>query len=811
MEDRIGQQLGNYKLLRLLGQGGFADVYLGEHIHLRTQAAIKILQVRLGESSIQNFLNEARTIAHLVHPSIIRVLDFGVQDNTPFLVMDYAPRGTFRQRFLQGSPLPAAMLVPYIKQTAAALQYGHDKKLVHRDVKPENMLLSTNDEILLADFGLALIAYNTISRSPTETAGTAAYMAPEQLQGKPRPASDQYALGVIAYEWLTGTCPFEGSFFEVASQQVLAPPPSIFEKAPQTSKQVAAVVMQALDKDPQKRFLHVRDFAQALEEASMSNQHYPSRATASHKGSSTSMDARLLADRRSNAFPRPAQPNKTPMQSNSLTNLPTFPASNPNVSSTTHQSLSGVRIIPPGANSQPSMSGYPVSAQPPAPSANPNTTRQFSPSQSARQFSPSQAARQFSPSQVSQTNMPIFPAGTGSQANMPTPSSSQPLSGGSRPLPQGSHMTLAGIHPTPAKPIHSTEATRKVMASNQTSFTGVPFQANRTETGFQSKPLTGSGQLPGAINSGDKQPAANSSKNTFRSLAQTKAKFNLSTRNIIIVAFVILLIIGSIFAISMFNGSHETALERQNARATRIASHALATAQAKQSIQATQTAQAKIDMTNTYLPNGTSKLVLDDPLTNNRNNWQEGVDPTGVTGGKCTITDKGYQVDGSNLAPTPCFLPQHPHSNFTYQVNMNITNIGQRFSGAGIIFRANSDTKQYYFFEIFGSGNYSLQKCYTIGCINYIDGYKNGKQALTTFKQGNNVTNVLAVVAQGTSISLYLNKQKVSTVTDPFGAPFDTGDIGVMATGGNDTGVDTADNTITTAVFSHAKIWDIQG
>src|SRR5258708_32895300 len=140
MDDRIGKQLGNYRLLQLLGQGGFADVYLSEHIHLHTQAAIKVLQLRLIENNVQNFLNEARTIAHLVHPYIIRVLDFGVQDNVPFLVMDYASKGTFRQRFLNGhgQRLPATPLFPYIKQAAAALQYAHDKKLIHRDVKPEN-------------------------------------------------------------------------------------------------------------------------------------------------------------------------------------------------------------------------------------------------------------------------------------------------------------------------------------------------------------------------------------------------------------------------------------------------------------------------------------------------------------------------------------------------------------------------------------------------------------------------------------------------------------------------------------------------
>src|SRR5437762_14376833 len=135
MDGRIGKQLGNYRLIRLLGQGAFADVYLSEHILLRTQAAIKVLQLRLIENNVQSFLNEARTIAHLVHPYIIRVLDFGVEANTPFLVMDYAPQGTFRQRFIPGQPLPPTPLFSSIKQAASALQYAPDKKLIHRNFK----------------------------------------------------------------------------------------------------------------------------------------------------------------------------------------------------------------------------------------------------------------------------------------------------------------------------------------------------------------------------------------------------------------------------------------------------------------------------------------------------------------------------------------------------------------------------------------------------------------------------------------------------------------------------------------------------
>ncbi len=137
MADRVGQQLGNYRLIRLLGKGGFAEVYLGEHVRLSTQTAIKILHTRLAEGDeVELFQQEARTVAHLEHPHIVRVLDFDIQEGTPFLIMGYAPNGNLRQRHSRGTILPLLTIVNYIKQVAAALQYAHEYKVIHRDIKP---------------------------------------------------------------------------------------------------------------------------------------------------------------------------------------------------------------------------------------------------------------------------------------------------------------------------------------------------------------------------------------------------------------------------------------------------------------------------------------------------------------------------------------------------------------------------------------------------------------------------------------------------------------------------------------------------
>ena len=145
------------------------------------------------------------------------------------------------------------------------MQYAHDKKLIHRDIKPENMLFDQRNTVVLSDFGIALLAQSSHSLSTQEVAGTAAYMAPEQFQGKPRRASDQYALGVVVYEWLSGALPFHGSFSEMASQHLFVPPPPLRQKVPAISLDVEQVVLKALEKDPLRRFESVQAFAAALE------------------------------------------------------------------------------------------------------------------------------------------------------------------------------------------------------------------------------------------------------------------------------------------------------------------------------------------------------------------------------------------------------------------------------------------------------------------------------------------------------------------------------------------------------------------
>jgi serine/threonine protein kinase len=277
--DHTGHQFGNYRLLRRLGKGGFGQVYLGEHVYLKTHAAIKLLLEDVDDAQEAAFhaafLQEARTIAGLKHPHILRVLEFGVETSTPYLVMEYAAHGSLLERHPRGNKVLLDHVVSYTKQIAEALQHAHEKRLIHRDVKPANVLLDEQDTVLLSDFGIATVAHRTSSMQTSAYAGTAIYMAPEQLQGKPVPASDQYALAIMVYEWLCGQPPYQGDPLAVGMQHLVAPIPSLYMQGHAFSSDISAVVRQAMAKDPRERYATVQAFAMALELAVQSEQDVP--------------------------------------------------------------------------------------------------------------------------------------------------------------------------------------------------------------------------------------------------------------------------------------------------------------------------------------------------------------------------------------------------------------------------------------------------------------------------------------------------------------------------------------------------------
>jgi serine/threonine protein kinase len=289
--NRAGHILGNYRLMSLLGKGGYAEVYLAENIHLGVQAAIKVLKLRdLDSLERDKFRDEARFMTTLEHPHIIRVLDYGIEmsqrgsgndGSTPYLVMEYAPIGTLRHLYPHGTSMPLAKIVSYTKQIAEALQYAHDKNIIHRDVKPENMLVRKPDDVALSDFGIAVAGLNTgnlhiqeeeilkkIARGePILVPGTAAYLAPERLLGKTQRTSDQYSLAVVVYEWLCGSRPFQGGDLEICQKHSSEAPPSLSQRFPYIPQEVERVIMKALSKQPADRYPSTQAFALALENA----------------------------------------------------------------------------------------------------------------------------------------------------------------------------------------------------------------------------------------------------------------------------------------------------------------------------------------------------------------------------------------------------------------------------------------------------------------------------------------------------------------------------------------------------------------
>ncbi len=268
----VGQQFGDYRLIHELGHGGFGVVYLAEHVDHGTVVAVKVLKTQLTTSEdLTEFINEARTF-RLKHPNIIELLDFGIRkpDSTPFLVTTYAPNGTVRTLHPQNTCIPYSTVITYVKQVAVALQYIHDMKLVHRDVKPENMLVGKQNEILLSDFGIAVVVKKTGTQTTQGIIGTLWYTAPEQLRGKPVPASDQYSLACVIYEWLCGTTVFNGNHVELISQHLHDPPQPLRNHISTISPAVEAVILKALAKDPQQRFSSILEFAQNLEQANTS-------------------------------------------------------------------------------------------------------------------------------------------------------------------------------------------------------------------------------------------------------------------------------------------------------------------------------------------------------------------------------------------------------------------------------------------------------------------------------------------------------------------------------------------------------------
>ena len=265
-----GTKLGSYVVNDAIGQGAMGVVYRAFHAQLERECAVKVLQaISADPDSNARFRREAQAIARMRHPNVLNVYDFGEYEGTPYMIVEYVAGGNLATRVKSG-PLDRAVALAYLRGIADALDYAHKHGIVHRDVKPANVLLGPDDNPILADFGLAKLMESSSIKSLTGvTTGTPAYMAPEQVTGhQVGPASDRYSLAVMAYEMLTGTLPFEeGGVLEVMYAQVHkqpAPPSMLNHGLP---ARVDAVIMRGMAKEPAARWERCDDFVAALEKA----------------------------------------------------------------------------------------------------------------------------------------------------------------------------------------------------------------------------------------------------------------------------------------------------------------------------------------------------------------------------------------------------------------------------------------------------------------------------------------------------------------------------------------------------------------
>ena len=263
--------IGRYEVIQELGQGGMAMVYLARDPYMKRQVAVKVLprQFTFDPQFRTRFQREAEVIATLEHPHIVPVHDFGEHEDQPFIVMRYMSGGTLADLLSKG-PLSLSEIATLFERIGSAVDYAHSLGVIHRDIKPGNILFDTRGGTCLSDFGIAKIAEATAAFTGTGIIGTPSYMSPEQAQGEKNldGRCDVYSLGVVLFQALTGQLPFNADTpMGVAMAHIIEPVPSLLELRPDLPPAFEAVIRKALEKDPAKRYQTASELTQAFKQA----------------------------------------------------------------------------------------------------------------------------------------------------------------------------------------------------------------------------------------------------------------------------------------------------------------------------------------------------------------------------------------------------------------------------------------------------------------------------------------------------------------------------------------------------------------
>ena len=270
----IGDRIGEYRLVKILGRGSFGVVYLAEHSKTKLKVAIKLLQPELlnpegvdFQKARENFLEEVRILKRLRHPYILPILDDGFHNDAPYLVTEYAPKGSLADRLKSqpAQPMPIEEAMTIISQVGLALYHAHSQRatIVHRDIKPANILFNARGDALLADFGIAIVLLNSGRTELVDIAGTHRYMAPEQFDGLVSKKIDQFALGCVAYELVTGYHPFKRPDWWSFNEKPLDP--TVYN--PRLPLHMAKAILKAIEKNRTDRYDSVFAFINILSPA----------------------------------------------------------------------------------------------------------------------------------------------------------------------------------------------------------------------------------------------------------------------------------------------------------------------------------------------------------------------------------------------------------------------------------------------------------------------------------------------------------------------------------------------------------------
>lgn len=267
-----GQRLGKYELVKRLGKGGMAEVYQALQPGVERLVAIKVLHPHLSddEDFVKRFSREAKGIGMLDHPNIVRVIDIGIEADDHYIVLDYVSGGTLREYIEKNGLLPPVEALKIAAQLANAVEYAHQQGIIHRDIKPDNIMFTDDSKrsVVLTDFGLAHLEDATNITVQGMVIGTAAYISPEVLEGRGADErSDIYSLGIVLYEMLTGTTPYRASSpYGMMLKQIHDPLPPPREKNPDLPDQLERLVLKALEKETHQRFQSAQEFYKAIKQ-----------------------------------------------------------------------------------------------------------------------------------------------------------------------------------------------------------------------------------------------------------------------------------------------------------------------------------------------------------------------------------------------------------------------------------------------------------------------------------------------------------------------------------------------------------------